>query len=161
PEVVADALVAALETAGRDLKLPLIRALAACGREKSGDVLLSQLADNDGFVRAEAVCALFRQGPAGPEIETLLDDPDPWVRLRAAEAVAGTGGAGAVRLLVDFAFSFEGCHARQTAGLLRNLDATAASAAFAKVLRDRERRRVWSVAIEALEELNRSQPAAA
>lgn len=161
PEVVADALVAALETAGRDLKLPLIRALAACGREKSGDVLLSQLADNDGFVRAEAVRALFIQGPAGPEIETLLDDPDPSVRLRAAEAVAGTGGAGAVRLLVDFAFSFEGCHARQTAGLLRNLDATAASAAFAKVLRDRERRRVWSVAIEALEELNRSQPAAA
>jgi len=87
----------------------------------------------------------------------MLADCDPAVRLSAAQAVAAAGGSDAIGVLVNFAFSFEGYHGRGTARLLRNLDATRASALFVEVLRDHKRKREWSVAIQALSELNHSR----
>lgn len=158
PSAVAEALVAATERADRDLKLLLIRALAACEDKSIGGMMMAYLADGDPFVRKEAVRALSSLGWAGGEIEALLDDPDPAVRQSAAEAIASTGGSEAVKLLVQFAFSFEGYHGRLAARLLRDLDAPRASARFIEVLRDPERKRIWSVAIQALGELNCSPP---
>ena len=54
--------------------------------------------------------------------------------------------------------AFEGYHGNRTARLLRDLDGPQASALFIDVLRDPERKRTWAVAIEALAELNCSQP---
>ncbi|MDP6882916.1 MAG: HEAT repeat domain-containing protein [Rhodospirillales bacterium] len=156
PGDVAEALMGSVETADRDLKLLLIRALAGCQGDGIGDMLRARLGDDDPFVRSEAVRALSRLGQVGAEVEPLLGDDDASVRLSAAEAIAAAGGADAVKLLVDFAFSFEGYHGRQTARLLRDLDGPGASALFVDVLRDTERKRTWSVAIGALEELNRS-----
>jgi HEAT repeat protein len=158
PGAVTEALMAAVATADRDLKLLLIRALAACDGQAVSALLAEHIRDEDSFVRAEAVRALSRLGQVDSQVEALLADPDPSVRLCAAEAVAGAGGVGAVEMLVDFALSFEGYHGRQAARLLRSLDATRASALFLAVLRDPQRKRTWSVAIEALEELNSSQP---
>lgn len=157
PDAVSGALTAAAATADRDLKLLLIRALAASGDENIVDELTGYLADEDSFLRAEAVQSLTRLKRAGPQIEALLGDPDPSVRLHAAEGVASAGGDHAVGLLVDFSFSFEGYHGRQTARLLRRMNAAEASARFIDVLHDPERKRIWSVAIEALAELNPSR----
>jgi len=158
PDSVAEVLITAVATADRDLKLLLIRALAAADGEAAATLLTEQTCDEDSFVRAEAVRARAKLGQVDSQIETLLGDPDPSVRLCAAEAVAGVGGAGAIEMLVDFALSFEGYHGRQAARLLRGLDAARANARFIDVLRDPQRKRAWSVAIEALEELNSSQP---
>ncbi|MCP4383104.1 MAG: hypothetical protein GY798_17060 [Hyphomicrobiales bacterium] len=157
PPAVTDALMAAANSADRNLKLLVIRALGAADGEAVTALLTKHVRDEDSFVRTEAVRALARLGEVGTEVEALLDDPDPSVRLSAAKAVAGAGGAGAVERLVDFAFSFEGYHGRDAARLLRDLDSTRANALFIDVLRDPERKRFWSVSIEALEELNRSQ----
>ena len=154
PVAVSDALIAATATADRDLKLLLIRALAASEDENIVDELRGHLDDDDSFVRAEAVQSLIRLNQFGPEIEALLDDPDPAVRLHVAEGIASAGGKDAVGLLVDFSFSFDGYHGRQTARLLRHMNAAEASARFIDVLHDAERKRIWSVAIEALAELN-------
>lgn len=157
PDDVTEAMMAVAVAAKRDLKLLLIRALAATDGEAAPAFLTECICDEDSFMRSEAVRALTRLGKVGSQIEALLDDPDPSVRLCAAEAVAGAGGEDAVKMLVDFAFSFEGYHGRQTARLLRSLDAARASALFVDVLQNPERKRTWSVAIEALEELNCSQ----
>ena len=157
PDAVTDVLISTAAMAERDLKLLLIRALGAGGGDAVPAFLAEQIQDEDSFVRTEAVRALFRLGRAGPEVEALLDDPDPSVRLSAAEAIAGAGGDDAVELLVDFAISFEGYHGRRAARLLRDLDAAGASALFVEILQDTGRKRIWSVAIEALEELNCSQ----
>jgi len=157
PTRAAQALLAAVETADRDVKLLLIRALAASDDEAAGSVLRAHLSDPDSFVRAEAVRGLIRQGCTSEEMEPMLADCDPAVRLSAAQAVAAAGGSDAIGVLVNFAFSFEGYHGRGTARLLRNLDATRASALFVEVLRDHKRKREWSVAIQALSELNHSR----
>ncbi len=158
PDVVAERLVEAVASSDGDTKLLLIRALGACETENAAGVPQNLLADKDSFVRAEAIGALSRQGKAGKEIARLLADPDRSVRLRAAEAVASHKARNAVKPLVDFAFSFEGCHGAEAARLLKNIDPGAASSSFVDVLRDPERKRTWSVAIEALAELNSSQP---
>ncbi len=158
PSDVADAVTAAAPTADRDLKLLLIRALAACEGGGIDGMLMTYMSDGDSFIRKEAVGALARLGRVGGEIAALLDDPDPAVRLCAAEAIGGAGDGEAVELLVKFAFSFEGYHRLAAARLLRNLDAARASALFIDVLRDPKRQRIWAVAIEALAELNRSRP---
>ncbi|MBT5809279.1 MAG: hypothetical protein HOI19_02845, partial [Rhodospirillaceae bacterium] len=157
PASVSDALMEALKSAKPSLKILLIRALAASSAENVIDVLKMQLTDEDSFIRTEAVHALRKLGQVGPEIEALLEDPDPSVRLGAAEAVVGAGGEDAIQRIVDFAFSFEGYHSRQAARLLRRLDIGEASQRFMDVLRDPERKRTWSVAIEALKELNISR----
>ncbi len=151
---VADAVIEAMATASSDVKLLLIRALGACEADVTADLLLELLTDADSFVRAEAVRSLSRLGQAHDRIEPLLGDADPSVRMSAAEAIAGATDSRMVKPLVDFAFSFEGYHGSQTAKLLKGLDAAAASSLFVDVLRDPARRRTWSVAIEALAELN-------
>jgi HEAT repeat protein len=156
PATVTETLLSMVATADRDMKLLLIRALAASPGAPVCNTLVTQLSDADSFVRTEAVRSLFKLGRVGVEVETMLDDPDASTRLAAAEAVAKTGGAGAIERLLDFSFSFEGCHGREAARLMGNLDATAASAAFTDILRDPAHKRTWSIAIEALEELNLS-----
>lgn len=153
-EEVTDALLQALIDADRDLRLSAIRALGAGGGVRAVQVIEAQTKDPDGFVRAEAVRALAELGVAGPGVEALLGDPEANVRLAAAQAVAEAGGPGAVARLADFAFAFEGTHRRVAGRLLRRLDVAAANARFVEALGDRDRMRLWPVAIEALEELN-------
>ena len=157
---VMEAVIRALTDVEREVRLSAIRALGAAGTPDSVQVLRAGTGDEDSFVRAETLRALAALGAAEPEAEALLDDPDPGVRLAAAEAIAGTGGARAVALLADFAFAFEGRHRRQAGRLLRRLDAAAANARFLEVLEDPDRLRVWPVAIEVLEEINRTDAAA-
>jgi len=158
PDAVTQILMERAAVADRDLKLLLIRALAAAGGEAAPDFLAEQIENEDSFIRAEAVRALSRLGRTGSWIEALLGDPDSAVRLSAAQAVAAARGDDAVKLLTDFAFSFEGYHGRHAARLLRELDAARASALFVEVLKNPDDKRTWSVAIEALEELNCAQP---
>ncbi|MFQ5617534.1 MAG: HEAT repeat domain-containing protein [Rhodospirillales bacterium] len=160
PRQAAEALVGALADPARDMRLSAIRALGAAGGEGIADRLFGLLADEDSFIRTEAIGALSRLGKAGPGIEALLADREPGVRLAAAGAVAGAGGARAVGPLVDFAFAFDGYHRREAGRLLRNVDVPAANARFLDVLDDADRLRTWQVAIEALEELNRPDPPA-
>ncbi len=157
PAEVGVALVAALKTAPPALKLLLVRALAASDAESASAVLRAHLDGEDSFTRVEAIRALSRRRQVGPEIETLLHDPDSSVRLSAAEAVAEAGGDNAIKQIVDFAIAFEGYHGSQAARLLCQLDVAEASGRFLEVLRDPEQKRTWSVAIEALAELNVSQ----
>ncbi|MDP6813012.1 MAG: hypothetical protein QF582_07380, partial [Alphaproteobacteria bacterium] len=70
------------------------------------------------------------------------------------KALAGSGRTDALDRLVDFAFAEEGYHRRQAGALLRSLDLSRANARMLAVLRDDQRRRVWAVPIEVLEELN-------
>jgi len=158
PDAVTQILMERAAVADRDLKLLMIRALAAAGGEAAPDFLAEQIENEDSFVRAEAVRALSRLGRTGSWIEALLGDPDPAVRLCAAQAVAAARGDDALKLLTDFAFSFEGYHGRHAARLLRELDAARASTLFVEVLKNPDDKRTWSVAIEALEELNCEQP---
>jgi HEAT repeat protein len=156
PEAV-DVLLWTLGDGERDLRLTAIRALGASGGEGTAKVLIGHLRDEDSFVRAETVRALSRLGRVGPEVEALLQgDPDPQVRLAAAGAVTLARGAAAVGLLADFAFAFEGYHRREAGRILRSLDPAAASNRILEVLDNPERRRLWAVAIEVLEELNRT-----
>ncbi|MBT7663324.1 MAG: hypothetical protein HN608_00300, partial [Rhodospirillaceae bacterium] len=154
PDSIAKTVIAAMTTADRDMKLPLIRILAACGKDTVVETVTGYLNDTDSFLRVEAVRALAILGGIGAEIGVLLNDADPAVRLCAAEAIAGTGQDNAVAPLVEFAFTYEGYHGRATARLLRDLDADRASDLFRAALDDAAKKRVWSVAIEALEELH-------
>ncbi len=153
PADIAEVLMTKMPTTDRNLKLLLVRALAACSGADVVELLESQLSDEDSFVRTESIRALCRIGVVGTKVEALIGDQDPSVRMAAAEAVAAAGLPGAVDLLVLFAFSFEGHHGRPAARLLRKLDPAQASVAFVGVLDDLNQKRVWSVAIEALEEL--------
>ena len=113
--------------------------------------------DEDSFVRTEALRALAGISKAGPKVEALLlEDTDSQVRLEAAGAVVAASGASAVEFLTNFAFAFEGHHRRQAGRMLRRLDPAAANRLFLEVLDDPERKIVWAVAIEALEEINRT-----
>jgi HEAT repeat protein len=155
PDEATDVLLRALIDAERDVRLAAIRALGATGGPGTVKVIGKQLGDEDSFVRAEAVRALGRLGCSSAEVEGSLDDPNPSVRLAAAQVVGRLGGANAVGLLVEFAFAFEGYHRRQAGRLLRGIDVAAASDGFLEALRDPDRIRTWPVAIEALEELHR------
>ncbi len=155
PAVAVGALLAALGEADRNMRMSVVRALGSAGDKRTVDVLTGCLGDDDSFVRTESIRALSGIGKAGQEIESLLGDPDPGVRLAAAKAVARAGGDGAVDQLVDFAFSSEGYHRREAGRLLRGLDVAAANARFLDALDDQGNQRSWPVAIEALEELNR------
>ncbi|MHA1158218.1 MAG: HEAT repeat domain-containing protein, partial [Alphaproteobacteria bacterium] len=155
PAAAIDALLATFDDPERELRLSAIRALGAQGGEQATTVLIARLRDDDSFVRCAALHALAGAGTAGPEVEALLEDSDPQVRLEAAGAVTAAGGAGATDQLIDFAFAFEGHHRRQAGRALRGLDTVAANRRFLEVLDDPDRKILWAVAIEALEELNR------
>ncbi len=159
PEPVIDRLSATLSDADRNLRMCAVRALGGIGAAKAVGALIGRLDDDDSFVRTEAIQALSKMSEVGPGIDRLLGDADPAVRLAAADAIAGAGGKDALERLVDFAFAFEGYHRRETGRLLRGLGVEAASMRFIEVLGDDAQIRNWPVAIEALEELNRSRRA--
>ncbi|MFQ5953967.1 MAG: HEAT repeat domain-containing protein [Kiloniellales bacterium] len=158
PRQVVDALLRALGDGERDVRLSAVRALGAAGSRRAAKPLIDRLRDDDSSVRAEALTALARLGAVGPEVESLIDDREPAVRLAAARAVAAAGGVSAVERLGDFAFAHEGTHRREAGRLLRGLDRAAGSVRFLEVLDDPNRRRLWPVAIEALEEIHRTDP---
>ncbi len=160
PGDVETAIIAALAQVPIPGKLPLIRTLGTSGGDDAKDLLLCLTADEDGFVRNEAIRALSAAEPGSARFAELLGDSDPSARLSAAEAVARSGSAQSLQLLADMAFSYEGYHGRQIARLLRDLDRDGANDEFLRVLADPERRRYWSVAIEALEVLNQQDEAA-
>lgn len=159
PADVVEDLIDGCKDPDREIRHSLARALGHAGAPAAVPALRGMLGDCDSFVRAEAARSLGALGAAGAPVEALLADDDPGVRHAAAEAVAAQGGAGAVGTLVDFAFAFHGFHRRHAACLLRRLDREAAGARFIETLGDPARRRAWRVAIEALEELHRRDPA--
>ena len=154
PGEAVDALLKALPGADRDSRLLIIRGLGTVENESAAEVLERYLGDEDSFVRTEAIRALSLAGAANPALVGLLKDPDPGVRLAAAQAMAATGGESATDHLVEFAMAFEGYYRRDAGRLLRNLNVERANARFLEVLADRETLRVWPAVIEALEELN-------
>ncbi len=158
PGEAVEALLDALLNTDRDLRLLAVRALGNSGDAAVAKRLIRCLRDGDSFIRTEAVRGLAQLEAVGPEIERRLDDPEPAVRLAAAEAIAGAQGRDSLDTLIDFTFAFEGYHRRQTARLLRDLDAGPASDRFVAVLNDQEQQPVWQVAIEALEEIHRASP---
>lgn len=155
PDMVSEALLGVVPDGDREIRLAAIRALGASGDRSLAAGLTPLLQDDDSFVRTEAVRALSRLGEAATDFVALIDDPDPSVRLAVAEAVADAGNPKSVDRLVDFAFDFGGYHRRDAARILLRVDKAAANARFVDVLSDRERTKVWQVAIEALEELNK------
>lgn len=156
PQEVEQALQGEVSCTDRDIRRQAIRALG-CSKDPSVVmVLINALDDEDSFVRTEAVRSLGRLGEAGVGVGRLLQDPDATVRLTAAEALVETKPEGVVETLIDFAFSNEGYHIREAARLLVDVDKEAANGLLLDVLNDEERKRYWKVAIEALEELNRS-----
>lgn len=159
PAEAGAALEAVLDDPDRDLRLAAIRALGKTKRDVA-PALVAKLEDGDSYVRAEAARGIAAAGAVGPEVAGLLRDDDPGVRLAAAEALASKGGAEVVARLVDFAFTHDGVHRRQAASLLRDLDRAAASERFLETLGDPRQERNWRVAVEALEELHRSDAAA-
>jgi len=154
PSEVVDAVLGRISDADRDVRLSLIRALSAAGGTGAANVIASFIDDEDSFVRIEAIRSLSRLGVVAPGVQALLDDPDPSVRSAAAQAVAQSGDARALDLLVYFAFAFGGYHRREAGRLLHYVDGDRASARFVEVLDDPESAKTWQVAIEALEELN-------
>jgi HEAT repeat protein len=142
----------------RDLRLAVARALGHAGDAAAAPDLVTMLDDPDGFVRAEAARSLGRLGAVGAEVEGLLADDEAGVRLAAAEAIAAQAAPNAVQRLVDHAFAFNGYHRREAARLLRRLDRAAASGRFIEVLNDPAQGAAWPVAIEALDELHAQDP---
>ncbi len=128
-----------------------MRALSGCPPHIAVAPITGRLKDEDSFVRAQAVRGLAR---FGTELAEHLDDVDSEVRLAAAEAMARRSGPNVLDRLVDFAFAFDGAQRRQAARLLRLVDPFAANARFIETLEDPSRRRLWRIAIEALDELN-------
>jgi len=160
PAVAVQSLEANLITKDHDLRLSLVRALGHSGDPGVNDALRKLTRDGDSFVRTEAVRGLARTGAIETEAKRLLGDAEPGVRLAAAEAIASLGGADALDHLIDFTFAFEGYHRRPAARMLRRLDPAAASDRFVDALGDLARKRLWQVAIEALEEIHRADPGA-
>ncbi len=143
-----------LSTDNLSLKLSLIRALSGCDSDEVADQLEVLLDDEDSSVRAEAIRALSGSRKLEEKAEILLADPEPFVRMNAAEAIARDTAPENFEKLMDFSFSFEGYHGRRTAALLRKVDKERSNTAFLNVLDDPDKKRNWSIAIEALEELN-------
>ena len=155
PEPAADAIAAAAGSETRDMRLAAVRALVAAAQDGAEQLFRDRLADEDDFVRAEAIHGLTYSASDTARIAEFLTDGTPGVREAAAAAVAASGDADALGLLVDFAFFREGFHKERAARLLRGMDAATASDRFLDVLQDEDRMRVWLIAMVALAELNR------
>jgi len=153
PVQVIDTMIGRLVTSDRDLRVHTIRALGVAQSQRPVMPLINCLADQDSFVRKEAIVALARLGAAGTNIARFMADPDPSVRLAAAEAVAIQGAPEAVEGLVEFALAFEGYHCREVGCLLRAMYPAAASHRLIEIVKDPDRLRVRQPAIQALSEL--------
>ena len=147
PEAVATALRNALTDPDPDVRLEAVRALAAC----DDSVALTPLQrDDNAAVRAEAVKSLASDRV---DLSAHLRDVDPAVRIAAAEAMAARGGTDVVDRLIAFAFDHDGYQWLDAARLLRAVDPDAAAAHFVDLLANPGHRRIWRIAIEALETL--------
>ncbi|MHA1108728.1 MAG: HEAT repeat domain-containing protein, partial [Alphaproteobacteria bacterium] len=158
PEDAMLILTATLDGKDREIQLCAIRALGAAGGPEAIDLVRTLLTHEDSFIRTGAVRALSGRDCLGPEVATLLSDPDRSVRLAAAEATAAAGGEDALDCLFEFAFAANGEHSSEAGRLLRAIDAPGASGRFLDVLADTGRLKELPVAIEALVQLNRPEP---
>ncbi|MFQ5784284.1 MAG: HEAT repeat domain-containing protein [Alphaproteobacteria bacterium] len=158
PAEVAVAVIDACADADRDVRLAAMRALAVCPAAVAASVAKEMTGDPDSFIRAEAVRALAVVGEAGDEIDRLMADDSPNVRLASAEALAAVRGAEALDRLVAFAFAFDGYHHDQAARLLRDIDPAAARVRILQPLADPKRKREWRIALQVLQELYRANP---
>jgi len=157
PQEAVEALLGKIENTDDDVRFGVTRALGQVRTEGAAKLLKKRLKDPSSFVRTEAIRGLAFCGDVGDAVEACLSDEIPAVRLAAAEAISPMAETDLVRRLVNFAFEFEGYHARAVARLLRANNAELARSLFLDVLNDAEQKRVWKVAIEALEELGRPQ----
>lgn len=156
PDDAVETLLRFVTSSDTEMRICVVRALGSAGDRVTPSTMIECLSDDDELVRTEAVRALAARDASASEIADALNDPDPGVRLAAAEAITRSGGAEAVDRLVDFTFSFGGYHRRAAGRLLRHSDIGVANARFLGVLDKTERSVERQVVIEALEELNRS-----
>ena len=89
-DVAADVLADATD---RDLLVSTLGLLAHVGRADQVTTIRRLLTAEEPIVRSRAMSVLGRIGTAGdmPTLEAALDDPSPWVALRAAEALLEAG----------------------------------------------------------------------
>jgi len=158
PDVVTDTLLGKLDDVDKDVRFYITRAYAQAPSPGAANMLKKSLQDPSSFVRTEAVRGLGRCGCGYQELEPCLKDDIPQVRLAAAEILALNADEAIIRRLVEFALEFEGYHVRQVAMMLRQNKTEFASGLFVQILKDEDRKRVWKVAIEALEILGQPLP---
>jgi len=115
--------------------------------------LVAQLGDPALAIRLETVRALGACGAGYDNLKPCLGDAWPAVRLAAAEMLGREAGEAAFADLVELAFYQEGFHHREIAAILGRIAPGKAARAFLQVLGDEARKRVWLVAIEALDEI--------
>ncbi len=155
PQPIIDTLADMVGGKESQRRLLALRALGVTDTPRAMRVLRACLHDSDSFLRTESLRALSAQGALEPvQAESLLNDPDPGVRLAAAEALSRIGDDENCETLADFAFAFEGYHHREVAKILRELAPQDASRRMLDVLEQPDRRREWQAAIEVLAELN-------
>ncbi len=155
-ETVIDALVDVVHGKEPTRRLLALRALGATDAPRARMALRACLGDVDSFLRAESLRALSAHGALdAAQAGAFLNDPDPGVRLAAAETLSKIEEIGSCGELADFVFAFEGYHHREVAKLLRDLAPEETSRRMLDVLDQTDRRREWQVAIKVLEEVNR------
>lgn len=134
-------------------RLSAIRLAAGLDEAQIPAILAALLSDPARVVRLEALRGLDRIGAAPGEVWTALSDEWPAVRLAAAGLLARVHREEAFEALFDFVFRDEGYHHVEAARLLAGIAPERAARAFAGVLADEGRKRVWQVAIGALGEI--------
>ncbi|EKV29785.1 hypothetical protein C882_0215 [Caenispirillum salinarum AK4] len=97
---VPDLTAAAVHAAELNERAAALRALAAIGHPRAHDAVAAGLSDPAWEVRAQAALGVMRIGLSdlAPRLPPLLDDPQWWVRFRAAQALAAGGPEGRAAL---------------------------------------------------------------
>jgi HEAT repeat protein len=87
----------------RSLRMSLLRLLDVVGSRRQGDTVRRLLESDDMVVRQGAVDTLGSLGDPtdAPRLVALLDDPSPWVRMRAAGALDALGARGHLLAAAD------------------------------------------------------------
>jgi HEAT repeat protein len=153
-EAVSEALRTAVSDSDSALRLAVVRALGHSGDPDMARRLHPRLRDEDVFVRKEAVLSLGRLGRVD-RLANMLTDENAMVRMAAARALFENQGE-AAEYLLELVPAHEGVHAREIGRLFRQGDRTAANRWLVALLTDEARRDVWASAIDALEELYRT-----
>jgi len=145
----------------RDVRATALNVLVGLEVEDAVELSLTALEDEDGFVRATAAKLLGDTGRSrhvAVLAERLLEDPDPIVRQRAAEALTRVGGAGAAEALgAGIQDPMEKVRLASVEGL-RKLDPDVASDGLARLLREDT---VWEVRAQAARALGGTSDEAA
>jgi HEAT repeat protein len=155
PASVIEKLLEMSEHDDGDIRFGASKALAFAHSDEVVARMRELLKDGSSFVRTEAIRGLVRCDAMDEQVEALLADDTPSVRLAVAEALAAVPTLENVRRLVDFSLQFEAFHVRAVAGLLATRDADTARRLYLEILKDPGRKRYWKPAIEALEVLGR------